>query len=449
MGKNVREEEFEHIELFGKPALFSNHRIDRDTVPEGFYLYDLRGSDNDPGRPITMENRVAVNHAGAVLTAEPVKFQKEKDYRRISGKINFLGEQLSLAQFCEKHDLTLLPDPRKYILRPATENEVGLFYSASSEKDAQLATVGHLRQDFGSGDEFHSTWWPHNEDAFNTVDFKTEFDAVVNELRKYGPLKRLSEMSSFCYAHGGALNEESFGYITESERYRYAVRCTPMRGNYNCYIYSYDKHQQELNMKAAEKPIIGTVSFASGETLAYTDHDIFVQVIKNELPYKGTSGFQYEVLTDDPVVRKAVDDVLYDMFGEDNPRPLEDYGLTEQGRKALRDAENPNLPHKYDWFVVENFGCEGEVRHDFESLTGAIDKFNGLASEEKRLCITKDDVSTIYLAIAHAGEIQLEDGWQDNPRFATDPTIEEAAQRLQLSIAGLEPSGPTMTLGGM
>lgn len=77
MGKNVREEEFEHIELFGKPALFSNHRIDRDTVPEGFYLYDLRGSGCGLGRPITMENRVA-DHAGAVLTAEPVKFQKRK-----------------------------------------------------------------------------------------------------------------------------------------------------------------------------------------------------------------------------------------------------------------------------------------------------------------------------------------------------------------------------------
>ena len=76
---------------------------------------------------------------------------------------------------------------------------------------------------------------------------------------------------------------------------------------------------------AQEKPIIGKVSFVNGETLAYTDPTIFLQVIKDELPYKPTSGFQYEVLTDDPAVRKGADDILYDLFGEKNPRPLEDY----------------------------------------------------------------------------------------------------------------------------
>ena len=35
--------------------------------------------------------------------------------------------------------------------------------------------------------------------------------------------------------------------------------------------------------------------------------------------------FRYEVLTDDPVARKAVDDMAYDFYGDENPRPLEDY----------------------------------------------------------------------------------------------------------------------------
>ena len=42
-------EKYQQIELFGKPALFSNGRIDRDKLPEGLYVYDLRGSDYDPG----------------------------------------------------------------------------------------------------------------------------------------------------------------------------------------------------------------------------------------------------------------------------------------------------------------------------------------------------------------------------------------------------------------
>ena len=49
MAVNARTEEFQHIEVFDKPALFTNGRIARDTVPEGWYCYDIRGSDDDPG----------------------------------------------------------------------------------------------------------------------------------------------------------------------------------------------------------------------------------------------------------------------------------------------------------------------------------------------------------------------------------------------------------------
>ena len=49
MKVNARTEEFQHIEVFDKPALFTNGRIARDTVPKGWYCYDIRGSDDDPG----------------------------------------------------------------------------------------------------------------------------------------------------------------------------------------------------------------------------------------------------------------------------------------------------------------------------------------------------------------------------------------------------------------
>ena len=39
---------------------------------------------------------------------------------------------------------------------------------------------------------------------------------------------------------------------------------------------------------------------------------------------------RYETLTDDPAIRKQVDDILYDLYGEENPRPLEDYENTPQ-----------------------------------------------------------------------------------------------------------------------
>ena len=47
--RNETEEMYENIWLFSRPALFSNGRVDRDTLPKGLYAYDLRGHDDDPG----------------------------------------------------------------------------------------------------------------------------------------------------------------------------------------------------------------------------------------------------------------------------------------------------------------------------------------------------------------------------------------------------------------
>ena len=57
------------------------------------------------------------------------------------------------------------------------------------------------------------------------------------------------------------------------------------------------------------------------------------QVCREELPYRPTTGFRYEVLTDDSAVRKAVDDIVFDFYGEENPRQLEEYPkkLPKQG----------------------------------------------------------------------------------------------------------------------
>ena len=78
-------------------------------------------------------------------------------------------------------------------------------------------------------------------------------------------------------------------------------------------------------MEQQDKAIVGRVSFANGEKIEYTNAQEYVKCVAEELPYRATSGFQFETLTDDPHTRKAVDDLYYDHFGEENPRPLEDY----------------------------------------------------------------------------------------------------------------------------
>ena len=101
MKVNARMEEFQHIELFDKFALFTNGRIARDTVPKGWYCYDIRGSDDDPGELCYMEENVVVNHAGSVLMPEklamPIRTawdeEKEEWYFSIVDVVAVLTDQ--------------------------------------------------------------------------------------------------------------------------------------------------------------------------------------------------------------------------------------------------------------------------------------------------------------------------------------------------------------------
>ena len=99
----ANDEKYQEIELFDKPGLFSNGWIARDTLPEGVYCYDLRGSDYDPGDPIYVEDRVGVNHAGSVILAEPLDLSKE-GYLRLTEEegLNFVGGFSTLAQFLQE-----------------------------------------------------------------------------------------------------------------------------------------------------------------------------------------------------------------------------------------------------------------------------------------------------------------------------------------------------------
>ena len=215
-----------------------------------------------------------------------------------------------------------------FALRPASIEEAGLFYSQMDEaEDAVLGTVGHIRMDFGaSGKEFYHTWWPHNGDQFNTGEFKDELQKFVDMLRSDGPLTNLASMRNYCYQHGGKITEDGrcFGYIAETEHYRYCLRCNPSPGDYNCYCTAYDLDVQRQNM-ARDKPLVGRATYANGDAQEFTDAEAFLKCVREELPYHPTTGFRYEVLTDDPNLRKQVDDMIFDFYGEEAPCRQEDH----------------------------------------------------------------------------------------------------------------------------
>ena len=47
---------------------------------------------------------------------------------------------------------------------------------------------------------------------------------------------------------------QNYGYIVETERYRYCLRCNPSPGDYNGYCTAYDLDVQRQNMAQKEVP---------------------------------------------------------------------------------------------------------------------------------------------------------------------------------------------------
>lgn len=334
-------------------------------------------------------------------------------------------------------------------IRPASIEEAGLFYSQMDEaEDAVLGTVGHIRMDFGaSGKEFYHTWWPHNGDQFNTGEFKDELQKFVDMLRSDGPLTNLASMRNYCYQHGGKITEDGrcFGYIAETEHYRYCLRCTPSPGEYQGYLYSYDLRQQRMAQQA--KPV-GRITYAGGEEQTFTDTQKYLDTIREELQYQATTGFRYETLTDDPAVRKAVDDILLDFAGEENPRRGCNYGLTEAGKQALQEAADPDRPHTYAWFVMTDCNIPGEQIYRGLTLEEAIRTYLDSDRPEKRLGVTKDGIATVDLVRSLNGEQHFFTDHLQLDSFKRDPEIAAAVKTLRLELEQNTPQ-QGITMGGL
>ena len=132
----------------------------------------------------------------------------------------------------------------KYQIKCADPEQHSMFYS-DCEPALRNACVGHLRMDFGSDNEFFSTWWENRGDLKDNA-FKSELNDVVNELRKDGLLKNRSSMQRYCATHQNLNLNESYGFSVETAAHLFLLRCRPERGNYDCYMYCYDKQELQL-----------------------------------------------------------------------------------------------------------------------------------------------------------------------------------------------------------
>ena len=64
-------------------GFFTCLRVDRNTLPPSWYMYNIRHGDG--GGLCTIEHNVAVNHAGTFLTRKPIKMNKD-GYHSLCGR---------------------------------------------------------------------------------------------------------------------------------------------------------------------------------------------------------------------------------------------------------------------------------------------------------------------------------------------------------------------------
>lgn len=140
---------------------------------------------------------------------------------------------------------------KKIEIKPGEPGQESLYYS-DCNPDVRGACIGHLRMDFGDGNEFWSTWWQNNSDL-KTEQFRSELDGVINGLRSSGLLKNRRAMMSYCSRHTNLNLGRSYGFKAETENYIFLLRCQPGEG-YDCYCYCYDKRELQQIQSQDKSP---------------------------------------------------------------------------------------------------------------------------------------------------------------------------------------------------
>lgn len=228
---NAIKAEYVEAEVLGHPAIFTDLRIDRESVPDGLYMYELRHSGYDDSIPAQIGQSILVNFFGTVILSDPLVLDTD-------------GLLSSEDDFCTNYDVekTIADFLRENTMEPmevypARQDEVNMFFRDSDKLPYTL--IGYVRGDFGSGNEFWSTWWSKVPEL-KTSDFTEEVTVIVEHLRNKGYLSNLAQMSAMCRSDSRFETSMPFhGFKLRTEKYRYYLRCVPRKGDYNFYVMCY------------------------------------------------------------------------------------------------------------------------------------------------------------------------------------------------------------------
>ena len=151
----------------------------------------------------------------------------------------------------------------KLTLRCAQENEMIYTFAQSQQLYMQTGCVGYLRGDFGHGNAFYTSWFD-TAPFRKTPEFQSEFNEVITAFRddpQYrGILHNLEDMKILCTTRPKSkmpdrLREHSYAFRADTEKHAYLIRLFPQKGDYNFYIYAYQREHFERHLEKAASGI--------------------------------------------------------------------------------------------------------------------------------------------------------------------------------------------------
>ena len=72
MKVDYNKEKFTKVRVCGIECDFTDMRIDKSTVPEGRYQYEVAGDDDSGGDPVRVQRGVLVNFFGTLISDMPL-----------------------------------------------------------------------------------------------------------------------------------------------------------------------------------------------------------------------------------------------------------------------------------------------------------------------------------------------------------------------------------------
>lgn len=89
--------DYQYLEVFGVEGVFSNLRIQRDSLPNGFHKYSLRGGENALYCQIACD--IMVDHAGDFITKEPLDLGQDNSRDLNEADWHFTDKSFDFEKF--------------------------------------------------------------------------------------------------------------------------------------------------------------------------------------------------------------------------------------------------------------------------------------------------------------------------------------------------------------